>query len=47
MVNSIVPVKKPDGSLRLCLDPKDLRYSRIVDDVYPSGTSRFEVLQLA
>ena len=23
-INSIVPVKKPDGSLQLCLDPKDL-----------------------
>ena len=23
-INSIVPVKKPDGSLRLFLDPKDL-----------------------
>ena len=23
-INSIVPVKKPNGSLRLCLDPKDL-----------------------
>ena len=23
-INSIAPVKKPDGSLRLCLDPKDL-----------------------
>ena len=23
-INSLVPVMKPDGSLRLCLDPKDL-----------------------
>ena len=42
-LNSIVPAKKPDGFLRLCLDPKDLNqaikrnqwYSRTVDDILP------------
>ena len=42
-INSIVPAKKSDGSLRLCLDPKDLNkaikrnqwYSRTLDDVLP------------
>ena len=40
-INSLVPVMKPDGSLRLCLDPKDLNkaiernqwYSRTIDDI--------------
>ena len=42
-INSIVPAKKPNGSIRLCLDPKDLNkaikrnqwYSRTVDDILP------------
>lgn len=42
-VNSIVPVTKSDGSLRLCLDPKDLNkalkrtphHARTVDEILP------------
>ena len=42
-INSIVPVMKEDGSLRLCLDPKDLKkaikrnqwYARTLDDILP------------
>ena len=42
-INSIVPVMKEDGSLRLCLDPKDLNkaiernqwYVRTLDDILP------------
>lgn len=40
-INSIVPVAKPDGSIRLCLDPKDLNrsikrnqyYTKTIDEV--------------
>ena len=40
-INSIVPVMKPDGSLRLCFSPKDINkaiernqwYSRTIDDI--------------
>ena len=42
-INSIVPVMKSNGSLRLCLDPKDLNkaiernqwYLRTIDDILP------------
>ena len=42
-INSIVPVMKEDGSLKLCLDPKDLNkaiernqwYARTLDDILP------------
>ena len=42
-INSIAPVMKDDGSLRLCLDPKDLNkaikrnqwYARTLDDILP------------
>ena len=45
-INSIVPVVKEDGSLRLCLDPKDLNkaiernqwYARTLDDILPELT---------
>ena len=53
-INSIVPVMKPNGSLRLCLDPKDLNkaiernqwYSRTIDDILPElAKSKFKTLQ--
>ena len=42
-INSVVPVMKEDGSLRLCLDPKDVNkaikrnqwYGRTLDDILP------------
>ena len=42
-INSIMPVMKEDGSLRLCLDPKDLNkaikknqwYARTLNDILP------------
>ena len=42
-INSIAPVMKEDGSLRLCLDPKDLNkaiernqwYARTLDNILP------------
>ena len=53
-INSIVPVMKPNGSLRLCLDPKDLNkaikrnqwYSRTIDDILPElARSKFKTLK--
>ena len=42
-INSVMPVMKEDGSVRLCLDPKDLNkatkrnqwYARTLDDILP------------
>ena len=46
-VNSIVPVQKPNGDIRLCLDPRDLNkaiernsyYMRTLDDILPKLAS--------
>ena len=53
-VNSVVVTPKADGSIRLCLDPRDLNkavkrnayYTRTVDDVIPqvSGSTHFSIL---
>ena len=54
LINSIVPVMKPNGSLRLCLDPKDLNkaikrnqwYSRTIDDILPElAKSKYKTLK--
>ena len=53
-INSIVPVMKSIGSLRLCLDPKDLNkviernqwYSRTIDDILPElAKSKYKTLK--
>ena len=53
-INSIVPVMKSNGSLRLCLDPKDLNkaikrnqwYSRTIDDILPElAKSKYKTLK--
>ena len=53
-INSIVSVMKSDGSLRLCLDPKDLNkaiernqwYSRTLDDILPElSNSKYKTLK--
>ena len=53
-VNSVVVTPKEDGSIRLCLDPRDVSkavkrnayYTRTVDDVIPqvSGLTHFSIL---
>ena len=53
-IKSIVPVMKSNGSLRLCLDPKDLNkaiernqwYSRMIDDILPElAKSKYKTLK--
>ena len=53
-INSIVPVMKSNGSLRLCLDPKDLNkaikrnqwYSRTINDILPElAKSKYKTLK--
>ena len=53
-INLIVPVMKSNGSLRLCLDPKDLNkaiernqwYSRMIDDLLPElAKSKYKTLK--
>ena len=53
-INSIVPVMKSNGSLRLCLNPKDLNkviernqwYSRTIDDILPElAKSKYKTLK--
>ena len=53
-MNSVVGTPKADGSIRLCLDSRDLNkavkrnayYARTVDDVIPqvSGSTHFSIL---
>ena len=53
-INSIVSVMKSNGSLRLCLDPKDLNkaiemnqwYLRTIDDILPEmAKSKYKMLK--
>ena len=53
-INLIVPVLKSNGSLRLCLNPKDLNkaiegnqwYSRMIDDILPElAKSKYKTLK--